>query len=79
MSRAAKVGALKPAAKVKGRTLPCPEEMPLSPYTFKHGQGLPHSHYPGMRDFTRAYILVQGSLLVVLLSSCYWAVFPPTT
>lgn len=48
---AAEAGALKAAARVKGRTLPCPEEMAPNPYSFKHGQVLPHSHYPGMRDY----------------------------
>lgn len=47
-------------ARVKGRTLLCPEGMVLSPYSFKHGQGLPHSHYPGMRDFTQSYISRAG-------------------
>lgn len=57
---ATEVGVQKPAARVKGRTLPWPEGIARRPYNCKRGQGLPHSHYPGTRDLTQAYIPCAG-------------------
>lgn len=65
-----KPGSQQPA-RVKEKTLPHPEGMAQSLYSFRRGQDLSHSHCPGMK------FLVQDALLMVLFSSCYWIVFPP--